>query len=89
MATLHQLYSANQNVLTRITSSWLDGDAILLLGDACLLTSFASLSDSLLMRQKDAEIRGIRAQSQQNVRLISDSEWVALTLTFDKTVSWF
>ncbi len=89
MSTLHQLYSANQEVLTRITHSCLDGDAILLLGDACLLTSFTSLSETFLIRQKDAEMRGIRTQSSQNVRLISDNEWVALTLTFDKTVSWF
>lgn len=88
MPTLHLMYSPNRETLERISELKSNDDGILLLGDGCFLANNSYQPRQFMMRQKDADIRGINPELS-TLRLISEEEWVAMTLTFDKTMSWF
>ncbi|MBM95675.1 MAG: hypothetical protein CMI09_07505 [Oceanospirillaceae bacterium] len=73
-----------------------DGDSLILLGDACYtqtqwrqsLDAIAQGKDSIpiFVRQSDLEQRGLGRPVQMTV--ITDSEWVELSLSHSRTISW-
>ena len=86
MANLHLLFSSN--ALHRIPLA--KDDALILLNDAVLLAmrNVATIKNPVYARAADVEARGLNELALSPTQLISDEQWVALCLQFDKTLSW-
>lgn len=87
MATLHQLFSADPGTAARVSALSDNGDSLLLLGDGCYLIGAIKAECPLYALQNDLLERGLTPSA--DVRVISDEEWVQLTLTTDKQISWY
>ncbi|WP_221795515.1 hypothetical protein [Oceanobacter mangrovi] len=87
--TLHLIQSCNPLLIGQLADVADTSDALVLLGKSCLLASVWRLALPelpLFMRSKDAEVNGQPAA--EGVQLLSDVEWVELTLSHNKTLSW-
>lgn len=82
--TLHLLFSARPETHQQVLQCLGPNDAIVLLEQALALTCQASVR--YLARQQDKEHTGL---SPDHVEWLSDSDWVQLTLTAERTLSWF
>lgn len=87
MATLHQLFSADPGTAARVSALSDNEDSLLLLGDGCYLIGALNSDRPLYALQHDLQERGLTPPA--DVRVISDDEWVQLTLTTDKQISWY
>ena len=86
MSVLHQIFSATPAVLQQVVSLAASDDCILLLGDGCYLAGTAC-DDRIRARSVDAEVRGLHLPV--HTAALTDDEWVSLTLSCSKTLSWF
>jgi len=83
---LHIILSAEARIPGQLKNMINESDGILLAGDgAYLANTIGEFKNPLYIREKDAMDRGI---SNTRLSLISDNEWVKLTLQYDKTLSW-
>ncbi|MFL0808756.1 MAG: sulfurtransferase complex subunit TusB [Oceanobacter sp.] len=92
MSTLYQVSSPSRDL--QAIEFCTDGDAVLLLGDACyqLPQWQQAIQESavilrLYARQKDLEQRAF-ANTEAAFHPISDTAWVNLTLKHTRTLSW-
>ncbi len=92
MSTLHCLHHANPDALHRALAADQTGDALLLREDAVLLARHELLQQTpFAVRyalQADVEARGLQRLLPGFVQLISDAEFVALTLQHDRVIAW-
>lgn len=86
MSVLHQVFSASPAVLQQVVSVAADDDCILLLGDGCYLAC-AGGDARIRARDADASVRGLHLPL--HMAALTDDEWVSLTLSCTKTLSWF
>lgn len=84
--TLHQIFSANKSTLEKAIALADRDDILLLLGDGSYLAHLSIPGISLRVREKDLTGRGL---PDNNAQPVTDDEWLQLTLTTDKTLSWF
>lgn len=88
MSTLHILYAAElPPALARL---WSEGDALLLAGAAVTLALRPGLSlPAPCLALADAvQARGLGGRWPATLPLLSATDWVALTLAHDKSLSW-
>ncbi|WP_462158479.1 DsrH/TusB family sulfur relay protein [Pseudoalteromonas sp. GB56] len=86
MSTLFIVSTANAST-SALLSRLNDADAVLLRGDGCFSwAAFAQLQHPLYALERDMQARGLSEHSSKAM-LISDSQWVELTLQFSKCVS--
>src|SRR5690554_8080204 len=76
---LYQLQSATYS-LDKLTAVYTDSDCLLLIGDGVYQLHSTAAFKSVYVRQKDLEQRGINT-ALEHIILVSDEEWVNLTLT--------
>ena len=89
--TLHQIQTASESVLAELALFIDDQDAVLLLGRAaCMAELVSTMLDgaNLLVRQSDADACGVAPSESAEFDTISDQQWVELTLSHTKTITW-
>ncbi|MGB1091974.1 MAG: DsrH/TusB family sulfur metabolism protein [Oceanobacter sp.] len=85
---LHQLSSANPEILSQCLKVAAPEDSLLLLGDALALVNILNTTSSgrcVYARESDQVRYGL---SLDQVDLISDQRWVELTLEHQSVLSW-
>ncbi|ASP39781.1 hypothetical protein CHH28_14350 [Bacterioplanes sanyensis] len=82
--TLHLLFSSRADVHQRMLDSFTDGDAIVLLEQGLLAQRSQQLH--YLARRDDGQQQGLLSLP---LTWLNDAEWLTLTLTATRTLSWF
>lgn len=84
--TLHFVMTPDQQILDKITPLLSDADTLILLADGAYLAHAAENRQlPFRVREKDLTARGLTATAES---IISDQQWLALTLDHEKTMSW-
>lgn len=85
--TLHIISSPSPERLSQASSLSSEGDEFLFVGDALyLLPSFSRFTR---YRIKDAEVRGLIENMPTTAIGVTDTEWVELTLSCTRTLTWY
>ncbi|WP_430462535.1 DsrH/TusB family sulfur metabolism protein [Thalassolituus sp. LLYu03] len=84
---IHQIFSPNPSVLMDVSALAAAGDCVLLLGDGVYLQEQAAAHFTVYVRAQDAATRGLAVTA--SATSISDQEWLALTMSHTKPISWF
>lgn len=84
--TLHLLSTSNPDKLNNMQSFLQTNDLVILLADAVYLAASLSLTNPLYARSKDIAQRGLTPAA--NLTLITDEQWVELTLSHQPVVHW-
>ena len=85
---LHILSSRHSSTVETMQKSIQENDTLLLLGDALYLLPTLTLTAPPYVRIKDMEQRGLTFSSQ-DICLITDAQWVALTLKHQPIFHWY
>jgi len=97
MSTLHQIQDPSPALLDELANVIGKDDAVILLGRAVALNSLlagqigfesAQPSPAVYIRQSDADACGVTTENCSTALLISDDQWVELSLKHSKTISW-
>lgn len=84
MPTLHMVLSASTETLQALQPQLRQGDAILLVGDACYLTG--QITDAnVYALGADLDARGL---SSRHAEAVTDETWPDLLLSFAQQVTW-
>lgn len=85
--TLHIIASPSPERLAQACDISSDKDEFLFIGDALyLLPSFSRFAR---YRIKDADIRGLTKNMPTSAIGVTDAEWVELTLSCTRTLTWY
>ena len=93
MSTLHQIQDPSPALLDELANVIGEDDAVILLGRAVALNSLLAgqigfESVQVYIRQSDADACGVTTENCSTALLISDDQWVELSLKHSKTISW-
>lgn len=84
--TLHQICGFNPAIIEQMLAACSATDEFLFIGDGLSLLNL--WQGTARYRISDAESRGIQSSLPAAAIGLNDKEWVELTLTYDRVITW-